>query len=154
MIDDLLLTGLWANRKHHCCKAFGPEVGDVRCPSRDLSEVTTAQPSAEHVERKTVTGCQEEFANGNAPAGFDINAIAILDNPPSVGEKPVEIDPGTVFRAAAGWGGHEQFQGKSQDSAGRPLLRRTSFLVRTPVLSRNAIFSICPLHSQAFACWT
>jgi hypothetical protein len=63
----------------------------------------------EKVVGETVAGGEWEFADGNAAAGFDVDAVAILDQPAGGGEQAVDISAGAVLGPASGWDGHGRF---------------------------------------------
>jgi hypothetical protein len=60
----------------------------------------------EEVVGKAVSGGQREFADGNAATGFDVDAVAILDQPAGGGEQAVDVSAGAVLWPALGWDGH------------------------------------------------
>jgi hypothetical protein len=65
--------------------------------------------NVEEVVGKAVSGGKWEFADGNAAAGFDVDAVAILDEPAGGGEQAVDISAGAVLGPTSGWDGHGRF---------------------------------------------
>ena len=70
----------------------------------DYSGGTTV--NIEEVIGEAMSGGQGEFADGDAAAGFDVDAVAILDQPAGGGEQAVDVSTGAVLGPAPGWNGH------------------------------------------------
>ena len=62
----------------------------------------------EEVVGKAVSGGEWEFADSDAAAGFDVDVVAILDEPTGGGEQAVDVSAGAVLGPASGWDGHGQ----------------------------------------------
>src|ERR1019366_9055267 len=71
----------------------------------------------EEVVGETVAGGEWELTDSAAAASFDIDAIAILNEPAGGGKQAVDVSAGAVLGPAPGWDGHGRSQRISQDSA-------------------------------------
>src|ERR1017187_745499 len=90
-----------------------------RCDARFLGlDYSGCVPvDVEEVVGETVSGGQLEFADGDSAAGFDVDAVAILDQPAGRGQEAVDVGAGAVLRLAGGWHGHVRLRQNSTPKA-------------------------------------